>query len=117
MQTHRDDDHRPNAMEDEVREAFGDLEDEAEAMRERRLSTITAGEGGEEVIREWQSNGVLVRQLPERETDENLFEGRHTIEANKVEDHARRRILYDSCIEELARRDAALTPERAVVEV
>jgi ribosomal protein L21E len=78
MQTHRNDDHDQNVRR--MMEKIGVervaarevLEREARKMQQLRLSTITAGENGEQPLREWEKYGVLVRELPERKVDEDL---------------------------------------------
>lgn len=71
MQTHDDRDFAGDE-ERRMREAFGDLVAEAERMTADKLNTITAGDEGEEVVREMRINNVLVRELPQRETDGKL---------------------------------------------
>lgn len=77
MQTHRDDEHlRHDPVMAEIfaerEKALAKLQIEgAEALRVG-ASSITAGRPGEQPIREWEKYGVVVRELPERETDEAL---------------------------------------------
>ena len=56
MQTHEDRD---------PRDFMQLLQQRADAMERRGLSQITAGKPGEQILEEWESNGVHVRHMPD----------------------------------------------------
>lgn len=64
METHPDLDVQNTRRREEF---LAYLQGRADAMVKNKLSQITAGKDGEEVLEEWQTNEVHVRHLPDDE--------------------------------------------------